>query len=165
MNFQFYVEKLFSSEHFENFKKEHKKAFPCSAFFVIDNTGKDSKQHFDFFLPDEKKIFSLKLEENCEAIPVDNFYEEDPAEIALNLTFDFKDVEELIQARMEKDKIKNKLQKMLFSLQKKEKKHFLVGTVFLSGLGMIKVAIDLEEMKIIDFEKKSFFDIMKVKKK
>ncbi len=164
MNFQFYVEKLFANEHFQKFREEHKKAYPCSAFFVIDYSGQDSKQHFDYWLPGEKKMFSFQLERDSEALPVENF-EGVPEEIAINLNFDFNDIRDMVQKRMDEEGIKNKLQKMLFSLQAKNKKSFLVGTVFISGLGMIKVSIDIGNMKILDFEKKSFFDIMKVKKK
>jgi len=62
-----------------------------------------------------------------------------------------------------------KIQKILLSLQKIDKKDFLIGTVFISGLGMIKVKIDLDlehrsvypnvqnfGAKIVEFEKKSF---------
>jgi len=63
-----------------------------------------------------------------------------------------------------------KIQKILLSLQKIDKKDFLIGTVFISGLGMIKVKIDLDlehrsvypnvqnfGAKIVEFEKKIFF--------
>ena len=39
---------------------------------------------------------------------------------------------------------------------------FLIGTVFISGLGIIKVNIDIKDKKIIEFEKKSFFDMVNV---
>lgn len=165
MNFQFYVEKLFASDYFQAFKSEHKDAYPCSAFFVIDKKEKDAKQHFDFWLPKEKKMFSIKLEDNGEAIPVELIDETVPKEIALNLTFDFDDVEAAIKERMKHENIKNELQKMLFSLQKKEGEHYLVGTVFISMMGMLKVSYNIDKKHLVDFEKKSFFDIMKVKKK
>jgi len=41
----------------------------------------------------------------------------------------------------------------------------LIGTVFISMLGLLKVRIDVEKMKIVLFEKKSFFDMMSIKKK
>ena len=36
-----------------------------------------------------------------------------------------------------------------------EGKDYLVGNVFITGMGMAKVNIDLNEMKIVAFEKKS----------
>ncbi|MCX6743802.1 MAG: hypothetical protein NT116_06255 [Candidatus Parcubacteria bacterium] len=50
-------------------------------------------------------------------------------------------------------------------MQSKDKKNYLLGTIFISGLGILKVKIDLDEKKITDFEKKSFFDMMKIVKK
>ena len=102
--------------------------------------------------------------ENSKFVPVEVNSDEIPEKISLDLEFDFKEVEDLISQRMEKEGIKNKIQKFLFSLQRKDGKHFIVGTVFFSMLGLIKTNIDLEKMEIVDFEKKSFFDVMKVKK-
>ena len=48
-----------------------------------------------------------------------------------------------------------------FISKSSNRKDFLIGTVFISGLGMIKINIDISEMKIIVFETKSFFDFMK----
>lgn len=165
MNFQFYLEKLYASEHYQKFIQENPKAYPCGAFFIVDNEGKESKQDFDFWLPDEKKMFSVKLSSGGEIIPVELIESDVPEKIRMNFDFDFNDIERMVRDKMDEEGIKNKLQKMLLSLQKKKGKDFLVGTVFISMMGMIKVAIDLESMKILDFEKKSFFDIMKVKKK
>ena len=164
MNLQFYVEKLKNSEIFKNFTKAHPEAFLCSGFFVIDKTGKEGdKQHFDFYLPRDKKIMSLQLE-NMQLVPLENFGEI-PKEISFEREIDFDEVEKMIEEKMVKEGIKNKLQKILFSLQKLEGKNFLVGTVFISMLGMIKININIGNMEITAFEKKSLFDVMKVSKK
>ncbi len=164
MNFAFYVEKLTENEFFKNFKKKYKNAYCCSAFFIIDKIGNDSKQHFDFYIEGKKEMYSVKLESGGELVPVKLMDDKVLEEISLDLDFDFNKIEKMIQDKMNKEKIKDKIQKLLFSLQKKNNKHFLVGTIFITGLGMIKCSIDLEELKILDFEKKSFLDIMKVKK-
>ena len=70
----------------------------------------------------------------------------------------------MIEDRMQKEGIKNKVQKYLFSLQKTDEGHVLIGTVFISSLGLLKVGINLEKKEIFSFEKKSFFDVMKVRK-
>ncbi|MBU0959041.1 MAG: hypothetical protein KKB31_03800 [Nanoarchaeota archaeon] len=181
MNFQFYVEKLKGSSEYEEFMKNNKGAIPVSGFLVMDKQGaeplvtssklgqskekSDNQQHFDFFVPEEKKMFSLKLEKGCELSSIDIFGESPPKEIDLDMDFDFNEVEDLILSRMEKEGVKNKIQKLLFSLQKKDGKHYLIGTIFISSLGLLKVSVDVEDMKIEDFEKKSFFDIVKIKKK
>jgi hypothetical protein len=63
------------------------------------------------------------------------------------------------------EKIKKNILKLLFSLQNIDGKDFLIGTVFISGLGLLKCEIDIQEKKVVDFEKKSFFDMMKIVRK
>ena len=164
MNLQFYVEKLKNSEVFKNFLNEHPDAFLCSGFFVIDKTGKEAnKQHFDYYLPQENKIESMQLE-NMQVVPIENFGEI-PKELSFEYDFDFNKVEKMIEERMVEAGIKNKIQKMLFSLQKINGRNFLVGTIFISMLGMIQINIDLKNMEITEFEKKSLLDMVKVSKK
>ena len=164
MNFQFYVEKLKSSENYKKFLKENPKTYPCSGFFVIDKDGKDNKQHFDFFLPKKKEIFSFQLEQG-NLVPIETIDKRIPEKISLDINFDFKEIEKIIENKMQEQSIKNKIQKFLFSFQKKDNKHFLIGTIFVSMLGIIKIQIEVPGKKIIAFEKKSFFDMLKIMKK
>lgn len=165
MNFQFYLEKLYASDDFANFKKENEDAYLCSCFFVIDKEKEDNKQHFDYFLKKDKKMFSFKVESGCDRVPVENLDGKIPVKIRDNYDFSFGEIEKLILERMEKEGVKNKIQKILLSLQNAEGKDVLLGTVFISGLGMIKVRIDVLEMEINGFEKKSFMDMFRVSHK
>jgi len=181
MNIQFYLEKLFASEKFQNFVEENPSAYFCSGFFSIDRQrenplttsskrgqskeDKGNKIHIDYIIPETKKIFSFQLENEVNVVPVEQSGDNILAKIPDNIDFNFEEIEKIIVKKMEEQEIKNKIQKTLLSLQKIDKKDFLVGTIFISGLGMIKIKIDLGEMKIIEFEKKSFFDMMKIVRK
>jgi hypothetical protein len=166
MNFQFYFEKLIESKEFKKFAKENKDAFLCSAFFIVDKKLEDNKQNIDYFVPSLNKMFGFKIDNKVEMIPIENFGENFiPSNIPDNINFDFDNIRDMIQDRMEKEKIKNKIEKLLLSVQAKDKKNYILGTIFISSLGILKVRIDLDEKKIIDFEKKSFFDMMKFMKK
>jgi hypothetical protein len=166
MNFQFYFEKLIESNNFRNFVKENRDAFLCSAFIVVDKKGEENKQSIDYFVPSIDKMYSFKINNNVEMIPIENYGESfKPEKIPDNVEFNFEDVEEMIQGRMNEENIKNKIEKLLFSLQAKDKRNYILGTIFISGLGILKVKIDLNDRKIVDFEKKSFFDMMRVVKK
>ncbi len=161
MNLQFYLEKLQNSEQFKNFMKEHPNAFPCSGFFVIDKTGKEGdKQHFDFWIPGNKKLMSFQLE-NMQLVPLENFGK-NLDKISLEQEIDFEKIEKMIVDEMEKQGIKAKIQKILLSFQKLEEKNFLVGTVFVPKLGLIQINIDLQNMKITHFAKKSFISMMNI---
>jgi len=166
MNLQFYLEKLHNSEIFKKFIKENPDAFLCSGFFVIDKTGKEgNKQHFDYYIPSIKEMFSFKIKPEIEKVPVEMFEEKIPEKISINYDFDFQDIEKKIVIEIEKKGIRTEIQKILLSLQKINKKDFLVGTIFISALGMIKINISLPDKKIVNFEKKSFFDMLKIIKK
>ncbi len=166
MNFQFYFEKLIESKDFKNFIKENKDAFFCSAFFAVDKKGNDNKQNIDYFVPSINKMFSFKINNGVELIPVEDYGKEfKPEKIPDNLDFDFNYIETLIEGEMFEKKIKNKIEKLLLSVQAKDKKTYILGTIFISGLGLLKVKIDLNEKMIVDFEKMSFFDMVKIVKK
>lgn len=168
MNLQFYLEKLMSSDEFQKFIKENPDAFFCSGFFSIDETGKEKdQQHLDYFIPSINKMFSFQLEEDIIKLnSVENFGKDFiPVLIQENIDFDFSRMKEMVVEEMKKNEIKNKIQKMIFSLQDRDGKAFLIGTIFISGLGLLKVKLDLVKNEIIEFEKKSFFDMMKIIKK
>ncbi len=168
MNLQFYLEKLYASKEFKKFKKENHDAFLCSAFFIIDLENiknPNNKQHFDFYIPSLKKMFSFQLEEDIKKVPVEMFREEVPKEISTSCDFDLEEIKEIITNKLNEEKIKNKIQKILLSLQKLKDKDYLICTVFISALGLIKVNIDLSKNEITEFEKKSFMDMMKIVKR
>jgi len=165
MNLQFYLEKLFESDIFKKFRKENKDAYLCSGFFSIDRQGKDNQQHLDFYVPSEKKIFSIKLEKNIELAPLENYDERIPEKLKENLDFDFDEIENMIINKMKEENVNKQIQKLLFSFQNMKGKNFLIGTIFISGMGILKVTISLDENKIISFEKKSILDMFKIIKK
>lgn len=167
MKFQFYNEKLLDSVEYQKFKKEHPTAYPCTAFFAIDfeSKGKNDKVHFDFWLPEFKKMYSFKVNGPVEFVNVENFEKRDYEKLSMNYTFDLNEVQREITERMEKDEIKGTIQKLLWSLQKKDGVDYLLGTIFLNNMGMLKVTYDITDKKITDIVKKSFLDMFKVIKK
>ncbi|MGY4884466.1 MAG: hypothetical protein ACP5NZ_02705 [Nanobdellota archaeon] len=166
MNFQFYFEKMMKSKDFKKFISENKEAFLCSGFFSVDKKGNDNKQNIDYFVPSLNKMFSFKLNDGVELVPVEDFGENfKPEKIPDNIDFEFEYIEKLIEGEMFEKKITNKIEKSLFSLQAKDKKNYLLGTIFISGLALLKVKIDLDEKRVVEFDKKSFFEMMKIVKK
>jgi hypothetical protein len=167
MNSHFLWEKLEDSEEYKKFKNENKDSFLCSGFFIIDLESKtpENKYHFDFYVTSSKKTFSFELEDGIKLVELERFEENILKETSMKDNFDFEEIKEMIMKEMEEKKINNKIQKMIFSLQNQEGKDFLYGTIILSGLGLLKMTFDISEKKVEDFEKKSFFDMMKIVKK
>ncbi|MCR4327476.1 MAG: hypothetical protein NUV46_02750 [Nanoarchaeota archaeon] len=167
MNFQFYYEKLLNSKEYKDFIKKNPNAYPCSSLFILDREtgGKGNSFHFDFWLPVEKKMNSFKVGEEIQFSEVENFDSRPFEEISVNHDFSFEDIEEMILKKMSEEAVTGRVQKILFSLQKLNGKEFLVITAFLNNLGLLKINFSLDDMKIISFEKKSFFEMFKVFKK
>jgi len=167
MNSQFLLEKLKDSSEYKTFVKENKDSYLCSGFFVIDMENKETRNqyHFDFFVPENKKTFSFELENEVKLVPLERIDEKFLEKVSLKENFDFNEIEKIISREMEFKKINNKIQKMIFSLQNIKGKDLLLGTIFVSGFGMIKANIDLKDKRIVDFEKKSFFDMLNIMRK
>lgn len=167
MNFQFYVEKLFDSNEFQEFIKENKDAYPCGGFFVIDLENlknPDNKNQIDYFVPSINKMFSFQLEQGVKIMPVENLGDI-PKKIAMNYDLDFEEIEYIIVNKMRQEKINKNIQKILLSLQNKDNKDFFIGTIFTSNMGILKIVFDISEKKITNFTSHSFFDMMKVLRK
>ncbi len=166
MNSHFLIEKLECAEEFEKFIQENPKTYLCSGFFDIDLSNEsENKYHFDFYIPETKKTFSFQVEnEEIKPIGLERNDERVLAKVWMTSEFDFDKIKEIILQEMESKKINNKIQKMIFSLQNIDGKDVLLGTIFLSGLGLLKVNFDIAEKKIFDFEKKSIFEMIKVVK-
>ena len=165
MNLQFYLEKLSAFEEFKKLKKENKDVYLCSGFFSIDRQGKDNQQHLDFYVPSSKKMFSFQLEKSFEIVPFENYDGRAPEKLSEKIEFDFDEIENAIINKMKEENVNKQIQKLLLSLQSLDGKNFIIGTIFISGMGILKVTIDLNDNKITNFEKKSFFDMFKIIKK
>jgi len=165
MNFQFYVEKLKNSSQFKEFIQENKDAFPASGFFIMEFSNSkhpDNKQHFDYYIPSKNKMFSFKLEDDCAMVPVEIVDSTAFKPISLDHNFNFNEVANIVAKEMKSRNVDKKIQKILLSLQHKNGKDYLVGTIFISNFGLIKINIDLKDMSVIHFKKKSFFDMLKI---
>ena len=165
MNLGFYMEKLHSSDKFQTFLKENPSAYLCAGFFVIDMEKKDNKVHFDYLNPENKKISSFQMDNGIKVVDLDNIEKGVFESISDSIEIDFDEIQEIIEGEMERNNVKSKIQKIMLSLQKNDGKIHLIGTVFISSLGMVRINISLPEKEITQFEKKSFFDIVNVFKK
>ncbi len=162
MDLKFYLEKLHNSDEYRDFMLENPDAYLCSGFFVIDKEKAEHQRHLDFYAPALKKIFSFKMEKGIEKVPIDTFDNKIPKKLNVDYDFDLDEIEKLIRKKMNEENIKSKIQKILLSLQNLENKDLLTATVFISAFGMLKININPVSNKILDFDKKSFFDMLKI---
>jgi len=166
MNLQNYYKKLIQSKEYKDFIKQYKDAYFCSGLFILDKESRGDEFHFDYYIPSSKKMFSFKFYGNqMQFLPIQNFETIIPEKITTDFNIELDDFEILILKRMEKEKMKEKIKKLLFSFQNLDGKKYFVVTIFLSGMGLLKVHIDIKEKKIVLFEKKSLLDMIKIFKK
>ncbi|PIN90029.1 hypothetical protein COU57_04930 [Candidatus Pacearchaeota archaeon CG10_big_fil_rev_8_21_14_0_10_32_14] len=191
MNIQFFLEKLKGSDEFKKFKKENPKSYLTSCFITVDIEGKEknNQYHLDFFVPTTLKTkdelgtwWSFKLENGIELEQLQKMdmkdvkFEEipdfikNPPKITAKSTIEFDEIQRLIQEEMDKKNITNKIQKILMVLQRQTgsgEVEKYICTVFISGLGILKVIIEDANDgggKVLFFEKKSFFDMLRKSK-
>ena len=150
----------------------HSNEFEISKDSINKNSaGKSGKADFRATTTEQSedkskgKMFSFQLEGGIKKVPVEMFGEKIPKEISTSCDFDFEEIKEMITNKLKQEKIKNKIQKILLSLQKLKDNDYLICTVFISALGLLKVQIDLSKKQITEFEKKSFMDMMKIVKR
>ena len=165
MNLRFYIEKLEHSKEYKTFIKKNKDAYFYSGFFSVDKEGKDNQVHLDFFIPSSEEVFSFRVDGEIALSPIIIYDEKVPEKISNKLDVDFGFYEDLILKEIENQKIKNKVQKFLFSLQRLDKKNYMIVTCFLSSFGLVKLHVCLKDNTISHFEKKSIFDMVSVFKK
>lgn len=63
MKFEHYLKRVEESPEFKKFREEHKKAFLCAGFFVIDFEQGKHMHQIDFCIPKSKKIATFTLDE------------------------------------------------------------------------------------------------------
>jgi hypothetical protein len=132
MNFQFYLEKLFNSEEYVNFKKEFSDAFLTSGFISVDKEKKGQDQfHLDFYVPSANKLFSFKLEDGVVKVPIETLEQQNFFEISDNLDFNMNEIEGMIAYEIDKQKLKKTIKNYVF-IEKKDGKNYLIFDCFFS---------------------------------
>jgi len=167
MNLQLYKEKLISSEIFKDFIKENPEAYLFSVFIILDKEENNNKIHFNYFLKNENKIIGFQIGSEIQKVPIEKVDEKIPEEVSNDLIdrVNLSNVEQLILREMQKNGIEKKVRKIILTLQKSGNKNLLFGNVFIFPTSMLNITINIDENKIIFFEKKSLSDIVSVLRK
>ena len=163
MNFSQTLKQIESSNEFKEFKKEHKDAYLCAGFFVLDLEQNINQRQLDYSLKNGK-IYTFSSSENKvtlkEAETIEGKKEKLP-ELSKEIKTDLENLKEVVEKRMEKEEIQNKITKIIAILQKHEDKQIWNLTCMMEGFGMLQVHINSETGEILKFEKRSMFDFVK----
>ncbi|PIU75777.1 hypothetical protein COS75_02535 [Candidatus Pacearchaeota archaeon CG06_land_8_20_14_3_00_35_12] len=165
------VKKLESDSEFEKFKKENPKAFLSSIFIVFDFESGGNQQDMNYFIPSEKKIAVFAVSDSGIMEKTSNLFDEEKSEKFHELKFDglkldADDIEKNVQNQLKKEKITNKLNKIIAVLQPcDEGKDVLWNlTCILDGLVIVRINIDACNGKLLKFEKAGLMDFIKFEK-
>lgn len=163
MNFSQTLKQIESSNEFKEFKKEHKDAYLCAGFFVLDLEQNINQRQLDYSLKNGK-IYTFSSSENKvtlkEAETIEGKKEKLP-ELSKEIKTDLENLKEVVEKRMEKEEIQNKITKIIAILQKHEDKQIWNLTCMMEGFGMLQAHINSETGEILKFEKRSMFDFVK----
>lgn len=163
MNFSSTLEAIEKSKEFKEFEKEHKDAYLCAGFFILDFEQNINQQQLDYSLKDGK-IFTFVLSENEIAVNEAETIEgkkQKMLELSKEIKVDLENLKEIAEKRMEKEGIRTKINKIIAILQVNEDKQIWNLTCMTEGLGILQVHIDSSSGEILKFEKRSLFDFVK----
>jgi len=160
MNLKFLIEKLEESDVFKDFKKENPDAQLCAGFFILDFKEKREEQNLDYKIKDKIATFSL---DPISLKGVEDILDKTKPlnELDTGIKIELEKAKQIIDEELVKNKISNRLEKIIAVLQMKDDKPVWNITCMLSGMKIMIVLIDAVEGKILKFENKSLFDLVR----
>lgn len=161
MRFSHYLERVHNSAEFKKFKNEHKGAYLCAGFFVLDFETDKNIHQIDYYLPRKKKIAAFVLDEGVRMHLAETFDNKKPVELEENAKIDLDVLKGIVQDEMKNKMVTEELLKIIAVLQNVEGKKIWNLSCILSGFGLLKVHIDDETGNILKFEKASMLDFIK----
>jgi len=156
MKLLFLIEKLESSELFQDYKKQNPNSYLCAGFFMLDFKA-DSQYQLDYS-DEQGNITTFYLSNGIQAKPAETIGKAIPKKLDENIRIDIDNIEEL--AKKEAEKLGLKLSKIIALLQNIEGK-----TIFslncMAGLKVLKIKIDAISGEILNSELLNLFDFAK----
>ena len=163
MNFSQLLKKIESSQEFKDFKTNHPSVQLIAGFFIIDLIDTNNQQSLDYSIDDE--IFTFSIDDNRIIIKEDKLIEDPKFKKLTPINKDIKiDTDQLLDIvikETQKNKINNKLQKIIAVLQKLDNQQVWNLTCMLDGLLILNIIIDSQTELITKFERHSMMDFIK----
>ncbi|MBI2047419.1 hypothetical protein HYT26_04645 [Candidatus Pacearchaeota archaeon] len=163
MKFEHYLKRVEESPEFKEFKKEHKKAYLCAGFFVLDfDKGKNIHQ-IDYFIPNSKKIatFTLNGETQLKISEPAKKIEKKLEKIEGEIKTDIDALKGIVHDEMLNRIVTQQITKIVAVLQSQKGKKIWFLSCITNDFGILTVHIDDESEDVLIFEKRSFFDFIR----
>lgn len=157
MNFKEAISKLKKSKEFVKFKKEHKDAYLCTAFFIIDFEGNQNTAQINFQFDDEK-IGAFVIDGDIKLRIEDLLVKKKLDRIKEDTKIDIEDVVRIAKKQITREGVKSKASKIIAILGSEEKRQMWNVTCFFESFYLLNMHIDIASGKILKSEKKSLSD-------
>ena len=161
MKLLFLIEKLKSSEVFQDYKEKNPSAFFFAGFFSIDLNRVNNSYQLDYSNA-SGEIMTFSLNSEIKAVPAEPLSKGMPNAIKDELNIDIDNMEEI--AKQEAEKKGMKLSKIIAILQNIEGK-VIWSLTCMHGMNILKLKIDSASGEILSSETLNLFDVAKAIKK
>lgn len=164
MTFASLYKRITESEAFKMFSRENPDSEMVIGFFILNLESGTSQEQLDFKTKD--KIFSFSVNQDDEIIVnqeelVESFEDKKLQKISPEIKVDLEDLKNIVQNKLNEEKIQNKLEKIIAILQINEKEEVWNLTCILYGLAIIHILVNPQSGEITKFERKSMSDFVK----
>ncbi|MBM3234323.1 hypothetical protein FJZ19_04500 [Candidatus Pacearchaeota archaeon] len=163
MKFSHYLKRVEDSGEFKKFQQEHKKAYLCAGFFVLDFEQGKNMHQIDFLIPKSKKIATFMIDEGIKL----NFSPQLKAKMKLEkiegeVKTDLDALKGIVIDEMHNRTITQEIKKIIAVLQNDNGKKVWKLNCITADMGIIRAHIDDETSSILEMEKASLFDFIKM---
>lgn len=163
MKFEHYLKRVEESPEFKQFQEEHKKAFLTAGFFVLDFESGKHMHQLDYFIPGSKKIATFVLDEGVKMnISEMKFKGKVPGKLDEKAKIDLDALQGIVHDEMLNRTVTQQVKKIIAVLMNEDGKKVWKLNCITGDLGIIKVNVDDSSSGILEFEKASLFDMMKI---
>ncbi|MFH1248612.1 MAG: hypothetical protein V1660_00480 [archaeon] len=157
MDFKESISKLKKSEEYKKFKSENKNSYLCTAFFIVDFSGKQNTCQLNFQISEDRVgIFSindnvtLKIEELMAKKKILKLKE--------NITTDVEEVVLEVKKEIKKNDLRGKVSKIIMILGVEGESTIWNATCFLEAMQILNVHVDAISGKVVNSQKMSIKD-------
>jgi hypothetical protein len=163
MSFTTLLQKVESSQEFQDFKQQNPEAELVAGFFILDFLSNDNKETLDY--KTEETIFTFTIKNNKIILNKDKLIN-DPTrpqltKIQPEVKIDTDQLRNIVQTQTLNNNIQAKLNKIIAVLQKYNEKQIWNLTCMLDQLIILNIHIDSETGEVLKFERKSMMDMIK----
>jgi hypothetical protein len=166
MKFEHYLKRVEESPEFKKFREEHKKAYLCAGFFVLDFENKKDIHQIDFLIPGKKKIATFTLQDGVQlkiSEPMKKTKNKlEKLELKEETKTDIDALKGIVHDEMMNRTVTGEIKKIIAVLQNKDDRKIWNLNCITGDMGILKVHIDDHSSSVLEFEKASLFDFMKM---